>query len=244
MKGISALLRANAGRSIKAESAPDTVYLYDVIVDDDYWGGVSANTLIAQIQAVRGETLHLRINSPGGDVFAARCVEQALRECKPRVVVHIDGLAASAASFLAMAGDETVISPGGMLMIHRAWTLVCGNADDLMDMAAIMEKVDGTIAQTYAAKTGKDVGELMGLMAAETWLTAQEALEMGFVDSIAGSDPDRKTGTAENAAHWDLSAYEHAPLMAALARPRPRVDNIRQRYERTAHYFDITTWRN
>ena len=237
MKGISALLRANAGRGLKAESAPDTVYLYDVIVDDDYWGGLSAQALIAQIPAIHGETLHLRINSPGGDVFAARCVEQALRECKPRVVVHIDGLAASAASFLAMAGDETIISPGGMMMIHRAWTAAYGNADDLMEMAAIMEKVDGTIAGTYASKTGKDPDELMAMMAAETWMTAQEALDMGFVDTIAGEEAD----PVENTAHWDLSAYEHAPSMAALA--RPKADN-RQRYERKAHYFDITTWRN
>lgn len=237
MKGISALLRANAGRGLKAESAPDTVYLYDVIVDDDYWGGLSAKALIAQIQAIHGETLHLRINSPGGDVFAARCVEQALRECKPKVVVHIDGLAASAASFLAMAGDETIISPGGMMMIHRAWTAAYGNADDLMEMAAIMEKVDGTIAGTYASKTGKSSNELMAMMAAETWMTAQEALDMGFVDTIAGEEAD----PVENAAHWDLSAYEHAPVMAALA--RPKTDN-RQRYERKAHYFDITTWRN
>ena len=242
MKGISALLRANAGRSIKAESAPDTVYLYDVIVDDDYWGGISAQTLLSQIQAVQGDTLHLRINSPGGDVFAARVVEQALRECKPRVVVHIDGLVASAATFLAMAGDETIVAPGGMMMIHRAWTLACGNADDLMDMAAIMEKVDTTIAETYAAKTGKDVGELMALMTAETWMTAQEALDMGFVDAIAGKEPDEANKPAP-AALWDLSAYEHAPVLAACARIEPQNDT-RQRYERKAHFFDITTWRN
>ena len=241
MKGISALLRANAGRGLKAESTPDTVYLYDVIVDDDYWGGLSAKTLIAQIQAIHGDTLHLRINSPGGDVFAARCVEQALRECKPQVVVHIDGLAASAASFLSMAGDKTIISPGGMLMIHRAWTLVCGNADDLMGMAAIMEKVDDTIAGTYASKTGKEPDELMAMMAAETWMTAQEALDMGFVDAIAGTEPDEANKASDSL--WDLSAYEHAPALVALAQPEPRDDN-RQRYTRMAHYFDITSWRN
>ena len=240
MDKIKALLRANAGRGFRAEGAPDTVYLYDIVVEDDYWGGISAASLIAQIQAVKGDTLHLRINSPGGDVFAARCVEQVLRESKAQVVVHIDGLAASAATFLAMAGDEVIISPGGMMMIHRAWTLACGNADDLMDMAAIMERVDGTIAETYAAKTGKDADELMALMAAETWMTAREALDMGFVDAIAGNEPD-EVNKATPAALWDLSAYEHAPAMAALARPQ---NDNRQRYERKAHYFDITTWRN
>ena len=241
MKGIRALLRANAGRGLKAESTPDTVYLYDMIVDDDYWGGISAASLIAQIQAVKGDTLHLRINSPGGDVFAARCVEQALRECKAQVVVHIDGLAASAATFLVMAGDKTIIAPGGMMMIHKAWTMACGNSDDLMGMAAVMDKIDKTIAETYAAKTGMELDELMDMMTAETWMTAQEAFTHGFVDAVAGTEPDEANKAADSL--WDLSAYEHAPAMVALAQPEPRDDN-RQRYTRMAHYFDITSWRN
>lgn len=239
MKGIRALLRANAGRQIvHAESAPDTVWLYDVIVDDDFWGGISAKALIAQIQGIQADTLHVRVNSPGGDVFAARCIEQALREHPARVHVHIDGLAASAATFVSMVGDTVTISPGGLMMIHKAWTMVCGNADDLVDMAAVMEKIDGTIAATYAARSGRKVDELLDMMAAETWLTADEARELGFVDEIAGQTESRA------AACWDLSAYEHAPVLPEPTDPPAAVDTVRRRYENMSHYFDITTWRN
>lgn len=194
----------------KKDDATDeaTIYLYDAIVSDEieaeYWGGVAPQTFVKALAGITAPTIHLRINSPGGSVFAARAMETALREHKARIVVHVDGLAASAATFIAMAGDEIVMAPGAMFMIHKGWTFALGNADDLRDTAALLDKIDGTLADTYAARTKGDREQIAAWMAAETWFTAEEAVDASFADRIAD---DSKAASAS----WDLSAYAKAP---------------------------------
>lgn len=192
------------------------IFLYDAIVDDEveaeWWGGVAPQSFVKALRGITAGTIHLRINSPGGSVFAARAIETALREHKAKVIVHIDGLAASAATFIAMAGDEVVMAKGAMFMIHKAWTVAWGNADDLTATADLLAKIDGTLAETYAARTGKTAEEVAAWMAAETWFTAQEAVDAGFADSIADD-------SAKASAAWNLSAYTKAP--AALHRNEP-----------------------
>ena len=192
----------------KEESADVEIFLYDHIVSSEdeaeWWGGVAPESFVKAVYAVDSDaTIHLHINSPGGSVFAARAMEQALRLHKGRVVVHIDGLAASAATFIAMAGDEVIMGKGAMFMIHKAWTGMWGNANDLRKEADLLDKIDGTLADTYAEKTGKQVAEIGAWMAAETWFTAQEALDAGFADSIAEDEA--------KACAWNLSAYANAP---------------------------------
>lgn len=198
---------------VKANAAGTEVeiLLYDAIVDSEleaeWWGGVAPEPFVKAVRAITADTIHLRINSPGGSVFAARAMETALREHKARVVVHIDALAASAASFLAMAGDEIVISKGAMIMIHKAWTWAWGNSDELSKTADLLAKIDGTLVETYADRTKRDAAEINSWMTAETWFTAQEAVEHGFADRIAD------TGAAEPGASaaWNLRAYLRAP---------------------------------
>ncbi|MCW7542007.1 Clp protease ClpP [Aquabacterium sp. A7-Y] len=184
------------------------VFLYDAIVDDEleaeYWGGVSPQSFVKALRGITASTIHLRINSPGGSVPAARAIEQALREHPARVVVHIDGLAASAATFIAMAGDEVVIAKGALFMIHKAWTVAWGNSDDLLSTAALLEKIDGTLVETYADRTQQDPNQIADWMAAETWFTAQEAVEHGFADRLADAEAKANGG-------WNLSAYAKAP---------------------------------
>lgn len=197
------LLADNKGRGqFRAEKGGDeaTLFLYDVIVSDDYWGGVSAETFVKELRSLTAGTIHLRINSPGGDVFAARAMEQAIREHGSKIVAHIDGYAASAASFLAIAADEVEITEGGFYMIHKAWTLGYGNSDDLRKTADLLEKVDESLVATYAKKTGAEADAIRDWMKAETWFTAQEAVEQGFADRIA-------EGKAKALVNWDLSAY-------------------------------------
>ncbi|MBX3629320.1 MAG: Clp protease ClpP [Nitrosomonas sp.] len=184
-----------------------TVYLYDVIVSDDYWGGVSTLSFAKQLASITAPTINLRINSPGGDVFAARAMETAIREHKSNIISHIDGQAASAATYVAIAADTVKMSEGGFFMIHKAWSIAWGNADDMLQMAALLEKVDESLVATYANHTGKDAGEIREWMAAETWFGAQEALDAGFVDEIV-------TVPVKNQQRWDLSAYAHAPKIA------------------------------
>jgi len=188
------------------------ILLYAPIVDSEleaeWWGGVAPEPFVRELRGITAGTIHLRINSPGGSVFGARAMEQALREHKAKVIVHVDGLAASAASFLAMAGDEVVMAKGAMLMIHNAWTIALGNAAELRKTADLLSKIDGTLAQTYADRTGGKVEDIAAQMAEETWFTAEEAVDHGFADAIA----EAPKGDGDTpAAAWNLSAYLRAP---------------------------------
>lgn len=203
------LLADNRGKGMfKAEQNGDeaTIYLYDVIVSDDFWGGVSALTFAKELAATKTPVINLRINSPGGDVFAARAMEVAIREHSSTIVAHIDGEAASAATYVAIAADKVKISEGGFFMVHKAWSIALGNADDMLQMAALLEKVDEALVTTYANHTGKSADEIRQWMAAETWFTAQEALDAGFVDEITAAP-------VRNQHRWDLSAYARAPKL-------------------------------
>ena len=216
--GLFALLAANKGRGkFHAQATAQgeaTLWLYDTIVSDDYWGGVSALTLGKQLAEYRDKAIiHLRINSPGGDVFAGRAMETLLAEHPAKIVTHIDGIAASAASYVALAGEERIISPGGMFMIHKAWTLAWGNADDIRKTAALLDQIDETLVATYAAKTGQTPDQLRDWIAAETWFTAEQSLEYGFATAIAGQEAtaEQNSRATNRAPSWDLSAYALAP---------------------------------
>lgn len=182
-----------------------TIYVYDVIVSEDYWGGVSAKKFVEELNKLDASTIHLRINSPGGDVFAARSMEQAIREHKSNIIAHIDGYAASAASYVALAADSVLINEGGFFMIHKAWTLAWGNADDLLKTAELLEKIDQSLVNTYVKETRQETDQIAQWMKDETWFSAQEAVDYGFADAISAD------GSASNQATWNLAAYAHAP---------------------------------
>jgi ATP-dependent Clp protease protease subunit len=188
--------------ALRAESSGDeaTIYLYDVIDD---WFGISAKSFVEQLAGITAKTIHLRINSPGGDVFAARSMVTAIRGHQAKVIAHIDGLAASAASFVALAAAEVEMTQGAMMMIHNAWTIAYGNSEDFLAIAALLEKIDASIVTDYERKTKKTRAEIQKWMAAETWFTAEEAKAAGFVDRVFDGEP------AEN--KWNLAAYDHAP---------------------------------
>lgn len=124
------------------------------------------------------------IASNGGDVFAASEIYTLLKKYAGTITVNIQGLAASAASVIAMAGDQVNISPTAQIMIHKAWGNVSGNSDDLEHQADVLSGIDESIASAYEAKTGMKQADLLNLMSNETWLTAQEAVDKGFADDI------------------------------------------------------------
>lgn len=187
------------------------VYLYDAI--DPYWG-ISAQTFAETLAAITAPVLNLHINSPGGDVFEARAMVAAIRNYPGKVVAHIDGLAASAATYVALAASEVRMNAGAFLMIHNAWTIAFGNASDLLAMAALLEKIDGTIIADYTRKTGKDEATLRAWMAAETWFTADEAKAEGFIDAIDNAADPQPTD------RWNMAAFDKAPK--ALIKPTPK----------------------
>ncbi len=214
------LLLANRARgSFKAAAADNTIELYDVIVSSDaeaqWYGGVSLQAFSKALAGMTGD-VHLRINSPGGDVFAGIAMAQLIREYKGgQVIAHVDGYAASAASLVAIAGAKCIMAPSSMMMIHKAWTFAIGNSDDLLETADLLDKIDGQLAETYASKSGKKAAEFTAMMAKDTWFTPQEAIEAGLCDEIA---PDAaKPAEAAAAALWDMSAFENAPKPPAAA---------------------------
>jgi len=160
------------------------LFIYDEI-GPDYWGLVSAKTILSELEPIDDASeIVVRINSPGGDVNEALAIYNALNRRAGRTIVEIDALAASAASYIAMAGDEIRIAENAMMMIHNAWTIALGDADELRKIADTLDKYTGTIAKAYAARSGLTVDDVTELMSDETWFTAEEAVGSGFADSV------------------------------------------------------------
>jgi ATP-dependent protease ClpP protease subunit len=173
-----------------------TLRIYDPI---DSWGGdwgISAKEFVNALDAIGdvGE-IQLQINSPGGEVFEALAIMNVLRAHPARVVARVDGLAASAASFIAASADELVMQPNSELMIHDGWGICVGNAADMHQTGDLLDHLSDNIASVYAEKSGGKVEDWRQLMLAETWFSADEAVTSGLADRIyragdtAPSDP-------------------------------------------------------
>jgi len=186
--------------AIRARAEGAEVSIYDEI--GAY--GVSAKSFLDELGALPGEApLTLRLNSPGGSVFDAVAIYNALKRHAGPVSVWIDGIAASAASYVAMAGDEVVMPENAFLMIHDPSGVVFGTADDMRAMAEALDKIKGSLIAGYVAKSGGAEDDIAGLMAKEAWLDAAEAVELGFADRLA--EPVRI------AARFDVGRFRNAP---------------------------------
>lgn len=178
-----------------------SLYVYDMISAD--WG-VSAMAVIDAInQAGDAAVLNVHINSPGGDVFEGRAIMAAISAFRGKTVAKIDALCASAATSIALACDEIEMAEGAAFMIHNAKTLAYGDKSDLRHTADVVEKIEGAIVNDYTTRTGKDEAEIRAAMQAETWFTAAEALEYGFVDRVTGKTKVKNT--------WNLAAFGKVP---------------------------------
>ena len=154
------------------------------IYDEIGFGGVAAKDFVADLRKLKGQHIHLRINSVGGSVIEGAAIYNALRRHKGGLTVHVDGLAASMASVIAMSGDEVLMAGNSMLMIHNPWSMAAGDADDLRKEADVLDKLKATLVNAYVRKTGRERGEIEAMMDEETWLDATEAVAMNFADSI------------------------------------------------------------
>lgn len=195
--------------SIKAAATDDanTINMFDVI-GEDYWTGegwtaARVSGLLRYIGADADITVN--INSPGGDMFEGLAIYNLLREHKGEVTTKILGVAASAASVVALGGDKVEIARAGFLMIHNAWILVAGNRNDLRSYADYLEPFDKAMADIYAARSGGSIEEMSALMDAESWIGGSEAVELGFADSLLAADEVLRddSATASAAARLD-----------------------------------------
>jgi ATP-dependent Clp protease protease subunit len=206
MKNLAQLHIDNLSRpkqpvNVSRTEGEASIYIYDMISAD--WG-VSALSVIAALeQAGSAEVLHVYINSPGGDVFEGRAIMAALERFEGKTIAHIDSLCASAATSIAISCDEVEISDGAFFMIHNASGLAWGDKETLREVADLLEKIEGSIVNDYIKKTKKDAKKIKDWMNAETWFTASEAIENGFVDRMA------KTPKASNT--WNLASFSQAP---------------------------------
>jgi len=228
------LLISNKGlgqfKSAAVDNDAATVYLYDAIVSSeieaDYFGGVDPKQFAQALAGIKASTINLRVNSPGGSVFAARSMAQAIKDHPAKVIAHVDGLAASAASFLIMAADEIVMAEGSFIMIHNAWSMTIGNAEGLRQEADLLDTIDESLVKTYAKRTNVSKDDIRSMMADETWLDADQAVAQGFATSVAGQTTDPQMAT-----QWDLSAYEKEPDAEPVIKADTEQDQRKRRID-------------
>ena len=183
---------------VRNEGEKRTLLLDGEISDETWWGDeVTPQIFRSELNAAEGD-IDLWINSPGGDCYAAAQIYNMLMEYKGNVAVKIDGIAASAASVVAMAGSTVEISPLGMLMIHNPMTVSIGDTHEMERTITFLSEIKESIINAYEIKTGLSRAKISRLMDAETWMNAKKAVELGFADSVLYTDAQRPvTDTAD-----------------------------------------------
>ncbi len=157
----------------------------EISIFDEIGGyGISAKTFIAALQALNAPAITLNINSPGGSVFDSLAIYNALKSHSASITARILGVAASAASVVAMAGDHIVMPDNSFMMVHQPFAGTIGNAENLREMADVLDKIGNSLVSIYVRRSGQSEDKVRELLAAETWLNAQDALALGFADEI------------------------------------------------------------
>lgn len=213
------------GFSIR-NSGGDAPTRIDIFSDIDPYFGVSAEAFLAELKMIRTDEIELHINSGGGEVFDGIAIMNSLKDHPARVTVVVDGLAASAASFIAVGGaDHLVMQESATLMIHEAWTLAMGDSQAIEKTAAELDRVSGIIAGIYAKKAGTPVEEWRAAMRDESWFTAEEAMLVGLIDEIRIS-PTAPVANAVpksrvlNSGSFKYRSREQAPTPEIAARAK------------------------
>lgn len=225
----AAMERWNGG--IKAAKSDDnSISIFDVI-GADYWGeGVTASRIAGALRSLNGADVTVNVNSPGGDMFEGLAIYNLLREYEGKVTVKVLGLAASAASIIAMAGDDIQIGRGAFLMIHNCWVYAMGNRHDLAQIASDMEPFDKAMGDIYSVRTGLSKEEVAAMMDGETYIAGSDAVEKGFADRLLSADEISDDDDSPAAALRKLDALlakadtprsERRKLLKALSGSKP-----------------------
>lgn len=170
------------------DKGDSVINIYDQIGESWDGSGMTAKIVNSVLRRSDGKAVTVNVNSPGGDFFEGVTIYNMLREYEGEVKVNVVGLAASAASVIAMAADELRIAESGFLMIHNSWGLVIGNQNDMREAADMFAKFDKAMAGVYASRSGIEQDEISDLMAKDFWMTGADAVEKGFADALLTSD--------------------------------------------------------
>jgi len=239
-RDVSALTKAQVfdrwsedAAGIRALERGDNVITMFETIGEDYWsgGGVTAKKVSSQLRAIGDRPVEVHINSPGGDMFEGIAVYNVLREHPHPITVKIMGMAASAASIIAMAGDTIEIGAASFVMIHNCWVLAIGNRHDMRETADFLEPFDAAMVEVYAARSGQDPKDIAKWMDAETYMSGSLAIERGFADALLAAD--KLTVDTEAQANDrqinELRAIELQLVSAGLTRSqaRDRINKIK-----------------
>lgn len=222
-----------AAAGVRALAMDDaTITMFDVI-GEDFWsgGGVTAKKVAAQLRAIGERAVTVQINSPGGDMFEGIAIFNVLREHPQPVTVQVMGMAASAASIIAMAGDTIEIGAASFMMIHNCWVLAMGNRNDMRELADWLEPFDQAMVGLYAERTGAEAKQIASWMDRETYMSGAQAIERGFADALLPADAmkvDSKAQAAERETN-ELRALELTLVQSGATRSeaRARINKIK-----------------
>lgn len=173
---------------ISASSDDATITIYDEIGSDGWSEGITAKRIAAVLRSIGERDVIVSINSPGGDFFEGVAIYNLLREHPYKIIVKVVGMAASAASIIAMAGDDILVAKSGFLFIHNAWAFVVGNRHDLKEASGVLEEFDAAMAGLYADATGINTKKIAKMMDDETWMSGQTAVDKGFATGLLPVD--------------------------------------------------------
>ncbi|WP_261402617.1 head maturation protease, ClpP-related [Chenggangzhangella methanolivorans] len=218
---------------VRAVEADDNVITMFDVIGEDFWGGggITAKRVTAQLRAIGDRPVEVQINSPGGDMFEGIAIYNVLREHPQQITVKVMGMAASAASIIAMAADRLEIGAASFLMIHNCWVVAIGNRHDMAETAAFLEPFDKAMADVYVARSGSDAAVVAKWMDDETYMSGSVAIERGFADALLPADKLTKDDDAKEKAKQtnDLRAMELQLVSAGLTRSdaRDRINRIK-----------------
>lgn len=208
-----------------APAAANVIEMYELI-GYDWWtgGGVTAKSVSEQLRSLRGQAVEIRLNSPGGDMFDGIAIYNLLREHDGEITIKVMGMAASAASIIAMAGDRIEIGAASFIMIHNCWVCACGNRIDFLALAAWMEPFDAALASVYVERSGQLLAQVVEWMNAETYMSGATAVERGFADALLSAD-ESKADLAAMASGKEAASVRVAEMamMASTGMPRSEV---------------------
>lgn len=211
---------------VRALSTGDaTITMFDVI-GEDFWsgGGITAKGVAAQLRAIGDRPVEVQINSPGGDMFEGIAIYNVLREHPQPISIKVMGMAASAASVIAMAGDTIEIGAASFFMIHNCWVMAVGNRHDMAETSTWLEPFDQAMADVYAARTGSNAAQIAKWMDAETYMSGSVAVDRGFADALLPADQVTidDTAKASDRESNKLRSMELTLVSAGLTRTQAR----------------------
>jgi ATP-dependent Clp protease, protease subunit len=196
----------------QADYETGEIFLYDAI-GDPYWGMIGAESVIGDLAKMSGKRITMRIASPGGSVDEGRLIYNALKRYQGGVDVVVDSSAYSIASYIAMAGERIVMAKNAMMMVHNPWTMAMGDSSELRKVADVLDKYRDSIIDAYTDRSGKDRKQVVSILNAETWYTAQEAVDAGFATEIGDILPG-------DAPKFARAMYEGKTAEAKLDEPQ------------------------